>query len=292
MVSAVILSYNRRNEVLITVEKLKALRPTLPFPLEIIVVDNASADDTSEQISAQHPDITLITKPKNNGIAGWNEGFKVVKSKYILVLDDDSCIEHGLAEGVNYLENNEKAGILAYNIVDQDFKGDPHLDPEKAWKNEERIVGFIGCGALIRTELYHHIGGFADWIYVYTHEFEYGIRCLNAGYDIVFFDKGVVVHRTSNINRSVKRQRIYATRNEMAIVYKHFGHNRWKYIFRVLVNNLKFIKREGLKSGYYMMLGAFKFLTLRKTLGNVPVKKEVQNFYAENFWSTKPVLNK
>jgi GT2 family glycosyltransferase len=290
ILSAVILSYNRCEEVLITIKKLKHFRQALSFHFEIIVVDNASVDDTYIKVPQQHPDITFVRKEKNNGIAGWNEGFAKVTSKYILVLDDDSCIETGLAEAIAYLEANNNIGILALDIVDQQLKGDPLLDPDEAWKHKQHIVGFIGCGAIIRTELYKRIGGFAEWIYVYTHEFEYSIRCLNAGYDIVFFKEAVVVHRTSNLNRSFKRQRIFAARNEMAIVYKYFGSNRWKYIFRVFLNNIKFMKREGIKTGYYIMLGFWELLKLKKKLKYTPVSKQVQQFYTDNFWSTKPVF--
>ena len=81
---------------------------------------------------------------------------------------------------------------------------------------------FIGCGALIRKELYDIIGGYAEWIYLYTHEFEYGIRCWDAGYQVRFFGKGIVVHRVSKINRLPKNMRIYATRNELEIINKYF----------------------------------------------------------------------
>ena len=290
MISVVILSYNRCSEVLITINKLKELQANLPFNLEIIVVDNASVDDTSKAVKQNHPDIILVTKEKNNGIAGWNEGFKVATGKYLLVLDDDSCIESGLPEAITFLENNTATGILALNIVDQQLKGDPDLDMEEAWKDKENIVGFIGCGAIIRKELYDKIGGYSEWIYLYTHEFDYSIRCLDAGYRVQFFEQGVVVHRTSVINRSKKRMRIFAARNEMAIIYKYFSSNRPKYIARTLLNNLKFIKREGIKSGYYILLGAIEFLKIKKKIGHTPVSPAVQDFYAERFWSTKPVL--
>ena len=113
MVSAIILSYNRCPEVLLTVSILKAYRKNLPFDLEIIVVDNASVDDTSLRIQTVHPDIVLVTKTKNNGIAGWNEGFKIARNKYFLVLDDDSHIHSGLPEAVVHMENNVEIGILA-----------------------------------------------------------------------------------------------------------------------------------------------------------------------------------
>ena len=151
-------------------------------------------------------------------------------------------------------------------------------------------MGFIGCGAVIRKEVYDRIGGFSEWIYLYTHEFDYSIRCLNAGYQIKFFGKAIVVHRASTINRSVKRLRVFATRNEMAIVYKYFRKDRYKFLIRTLLNNLKFIKREGVSSAYYVLSGALDFLRIRNKLHYSPVSPAVQDFYATHFWSTKPVF--
>lgn len=290
MVSAVILAYNRCAEVLKTIGKLKQLRLSLPFELEIIVVDNASSDNTFEEVKAAFPDIVLLRRNRNSGVAGWNDGFKVAKNKYLLVLDDDSHMESGLIEAVAFMEENAGTGILGFEIVDEALMGDPYLDPEEAWKDNDEIAGFIGCGALIRKEVYNKIGGFAEWLFIYTHEFEYAIRCLNAGYKVLFFAKGIVVHRASALNRSNKRLRVFGTRNEMGIIYKFFDKNRWKYIFRILFNNLKFIKREGLKSGYYVIQGFFEFLKIRRKLEVTPVGSDVQKFYAENFWGTKPVF--
>lgn len=284
MVSAIILSYNRCAEVLITIDKLKVLKPNLPFTLAIIVVDNASTDDTSCQINEKHPDIILVRKEKNNGIAGWNDGFKIANNKYFLVLDDDSHIENGLTEAVAYMEQNTKVGILALNITGGTYE-------TTNWIDKAEAIGFIGCGALIKREVYEKIGGFAKWLYVYGHEWEYGIRCLNAGYKIQYFQNSNVVHRTSSLNRTNKRLRTFSTRNEMGIVYKHFRSNRWKYILRVWVNSMKIIKVEGLTAAYFSFLGGIKFFGLRKELIHTPVSEETQKFFADIFWGTQPVFN-
>lgn len=291
MISTVILAYNRRAEVLVTISKMKEYSATLPFPMEIIVVDNASTDNTSTEISEKHPDVTLITKKENNGVAGWNKGFEVAKGDYFLVLDDDSHVHSGLLEAIQYMEQDKELGILALNILDKELK--EHTIPaEDAWKDKEYIEGFIGCGAIIRREVYEKIGGFSEWLFIYTHEFDYAIRCMNAGYRIKFFEKGLVVHRASVINRTNKRLKVYGTRNEMAIVYKFFPKSRWKYLMRVWVNNFKNIKKEGLASAYYTLLGGIEFLKFKNNLSYTPVSTEVQNFYASHFGSTRPIFYK
>lgn len=292
MVSVIILAFNRCAEALVTINKMQQLKMLLPFDMEIIVVDNASTDGTSVQISSLYPDVTLITRAYNNGIAGWNDGFAVARHKYFLVLDDDSHIENGLAEAVDFLEFNQDTGILGFNIVDPQLMGDPLLDPAEAWKHLQKIMGFIGCGALIRKSVYEELGGFADWLFIYTHEFEYSLRALQARWNTVFFEKGTVIHRASKLNRTNKRLRIFGTRNELAIVYKYFTTRRLKYLMRVWLNNMKFIKRDGWLAGWYVMLGVLAFLKLKGTLRQVPTDLLVQEFYAENFWSTKPVFNR
>lgn len=283
MVSVVILAYNRCSEVLITIEKMKMLSTKLPFPLEIVVVDNASADNTTPEVKAKHPDITLVTKPTNNGIAGWNEGFKIAKYKYFLVLDDDSHLESGLIEAVSYLEENEAVGILALNVTTG-----PYITAEWGWKDGQELFGFFGCAAIIRKAVYDKIGGFADWLHVYAHEWEYGIRCLDVGYKIKYFENSCVIHRASPINRSKKRTGLYAIRNEFSIVYKYFGDDRGKYIFRMWVNMFKILKTGNFGRFFYTILGGIEFMKFRKKLEHTPVSAEAQKFYAENYDGTKP----
>jgi GT2 family glycosyltransferase len=291
MLSAVILAYNRCKEVLITIDRVKAYAANLPFDTEIIVVDNASIDDTSVQVKIHHPDIKLITKPKNNGIAGWNDGFEIATYKYLLVLDDDSHPESGIEEAVEYLEKHPDTGVLALNIT-----AGPYLTDTWNWRNgipwqhEEEILGFFGCGALIRKDLYDKIGGFGEWMLVYGHEWDYGIRCIDAGYKIKYFKNSSINHRASLINRSQKRARVYGTRNDMGLVYKYFSHDRWKYIFIMFLNNLKRIKHEGFVNAYYDVQGFIEFLKFRHTLSYTPVSKETQLFFVNNYMNTHPVF--
>jgi len=285
MVSVVILAYNRCSEVLVTIEKTKAVSTSLPFPFEFIIVDNGSIDQTSEQIKLKHPDVNLVIKQKNNGIAGWNEGFKAANQKYFLVLDDDSHLESGLIEAINYLEENNAVGILALNVTTG-----PFTTGAMQWKDKQELSGFFGCGAIIRKSLYDKIGGFAEWVHVYAHEWEYGIRCLDAGYSIRYFANSNVVHRASTTNRSFKRIRIYSTRNEMGIVFKYFGNDRWKYLFKMWIDNLKRIKDVGFLYCYYEFLGSLKFLVFKSRLSHTPVSRSTQEFFVAHYINPNPIF--
>ena len=176
--------------------------------------------------------------------------------------------------------------MLALNVTTGTYTSDIYN-----WKDGQQVVGFIGCGAILRKSTFEKIGGYADWIFLYGNEWEYGLRSLGAGYEMRYFEGCKVTHRASSINRTNKRLKVFCTRNEMASVYKYFGSERNKYLFRMFVNGLKCIKTEGIKSAYYTVLGTFEFFKMRKTIEYTPVFPEAQDFFAKSFNGTRPILS-
>lgn len=284
--SFVILSYNRKKELLTTIEKTKKLVGDKDG-FEIVVVDNNSSDGSAAAVKEQHADVVLIARDKNIGIAGWNDGFAVAKGRYFIVLDDDSHLESGLDEAIYYLNENPGLGILALNVVGGMFD----TSNKDEWKHKQACYSFVGCGAIIRREVYEKIGGFAEWLWIYTHEIEYAIRCLDIGYRVEYFEDAHILHRTSVVNRTNKRIQIFSARNEMAILYKYFTRNRFQYIWRVFMNHFKCIKKDGILSGYHAILSGIMFLKMRDQLTHTPVSEEIQRSYIKTFWFYEPVFN-
>ena len=280
--SFVIVNYNRKNELLLTLTKSKELIRGKESDYEIVVVDNASIDGSAAAVKQEFPEVVLIENPVNTGAPAWNLGFAKAKGKYFIILDDDSHIEYGLEEALTYLDNHADVGILALNVTTG-----PYTSEMWDWKDGENITGFIGCGAILRRETYEKIGGYADWMFLYVNEWEYGLRCLDAGYHLRYFANSNVIHRASALNRTSKRLRVFVTMHELGIVYKHFSVNRSSYLWRVVVNNLKNIKHGEFKYAWYNLIGMFKFLKMRKSLKYTPVKPEAQKLWADNFQTTQ-----
>ncbi|QQL50205.1 glycosyltransferase family 2 protein [Mucilaginibacter ginkgonis] len=279
--SFIIVNYNRKQELLITIAKtLEVIGNDLSL-YEIIIVDNASTDGSRDAIKEQFPNIILIENLVNTGAPAWNLGFAIAKGKYFIILDDDSQLDSGLNGALSFLDSQPHVGVLALNITGGAFQ-------TNHWNDCGEYAGFIGCGAIIKKELYDKIGGYADWIFLYTNEYEYGIRCLNAGYKILFYKDCHVTHRTSSINRSNQRLITFSVRNEMAIVFKYFSKkHRNLYLTRVFLNNLKGIFKYGLKSVSWYVTALKEFHKIKTTLVHTPVKPEVEKFYSEDVWSTK-----
>ncbi len=281
-----ILAYNRKEEVRTT---LNNIIDHLDYPeekLEIIVNDNASVDGTSDMIIKEFPQVKLIRIPENKGISGWNYGFVNGRGEYFLVLDDDSHPVEGLKEAIIFMEENKNIGVLACKIIGGAFT-------TQALTHLQDWVGFIGAGVIIKKDVINKVGGYGDWMFIYAHEWEYGIRVLDAGFDIKYFEKCVVNHRTSKINRSFERLRTYTTRNELAIIYLSFPWGKIPVLlFRTLFWNMLRFRKEGISSAFYPLKGFLLFVKLIPEIKKKRkvVNEEVQNTYTSIFWSTRPVL--
>lgn len=267
--SFVIANFNRKNEVLSTIAKTKELVKSDANNYEIIIVDNASTDGSADAIKAAYSDVIVIENKVNTGGSARNLGFTKAIGEYLIMLDDDSNIEFGLEEALNYMDKNSMVGVLALNVTNGPYTS-------ALWQDGQETVGFIGCGAVIRRKVFELIGGFAEWIFLYVEEWEYGLRVINAGYQVRFFAACHVNHRASMINRSSKRFRVNVTKNELAIVYKHFSYRKWNYLFRVFGSNIKMIHKIGLKNTWYNLIGMKEFLKIKNTLTPTPVSKEAQ----------------
>jgi GT2 family glycosyltransferase len=283
-VSFVILNFNREKELLYTIEKTYQLIQNNP-DYEVIVVDNASTDGSVNALRSKFPEVLLIERKENIGIAGWNDGFARALGQYLVVLDDDSNVERGLDLAISYMDAHTEVGVLGLNITGGAFQTNEHVDLQD-------YTDFIGCGAIIRKELYKKIGGFAQWLFIYTHEWEYSLRCMNAGYKVRYFSNCHVIHRTSALNRTPKRLKVFSTRNELAIVYKYFSlETRNKYMNRVMLNNLKGVYKYGIHTIPWFFEAYKEFEKIKGQLVHTPVSKDVQDFSGKNMGSTRPFLN-
>lgn len=90
---------------------------------EIIVVDNASSDDSVEMIKKRFPDITLVEKTENLGFAGGcNEGFKHTTGTIVLMLNPDTVIrDHPIDKMLGMMERDPTIGAIGPRMVTQDL---------------------------------------------------------------------------------------------------------------------------------------------------------------------------
>src|SRR3989338_6967159 len=89
ILSFILLNYNNADY---TVPCIESIQKTLAVPYEIIVVDNASADDSLKRLS-KIEDITLVKNSANRGFTGGNnDGVCAAGGKYVVILNNDTTV--------------------------------------------------------------------------------------------------------------------------------------------------------------------------------------------------------
>lgn len=123
--SIVIVSYNSSKYLMECV--LSIDRNLKKIKYEIIVIDNASSDDTHDIAWGSFKNITIIRNNLNRGFGfANNQGFLLSKGEYVLFLNPDIIVlDDAIELMVNFLENNVGAGACGCRLLNQDLSLQP-----------------------------------------------------------------------------------------------------------------------------------------------------------------------
>lgn len=119
-VSIIIVNWNTRDLLLRCIKSIEEKTQNLPY--EIIVVDNASSDDSAEAVRQQYPRVKLIASDENLGFAaGNNTALKHANGEYILLLNPDTIVEDdAIQQMMEYLHDNSDVGAVGCRILNSD----------------------------------------------------------------------------------------------------------------------------------------------------------------------------
>jgi N-acetylglucosaminyl-diphospho-decaprenol L-rhamnosyltransferase len=219
LADVVVVSYNSRDELRECIEPL-----TRDSSLHVIVVDNASSDDSLG--SVRDLPAELVALDENGGFAhGCNEGWRRGGAPYVLFLNPDARIEPaGLARLVEVLEGSERAGLVAPRLVN-DHGGLEYsqrrfprlrstysralflhrLFPMSSWsdevvRNPERYEEpgstewVAGACVLVRRDVLERIGGWDESFFLYCEDIDLCKRIQTAGFEVRYEPSAVAVH--------------------------------------------------------------------------------------------------
>lgn len=222
---------------------LDSLKKSTFSPLEVIVVDNGSKDNTLEEGQKKYPWVTWVDAgEKNIGQTGsYNLGFShAKKGNHLIMIDSDVVVEKDMiSELVKRAESSGSIGIvtpmiLYLNNKDWVNQAGSHVDlqtgrvqvgwgPKKDFL-EAKEVQNSGTVMLFKNELVKKIGGFDDWFLCYFDP-DYCLRAKKAGFDTWYEPKAVCYHDQSK-DEDVWRPRVLTRayllgRNRMLFMRKH-----------------------------------------------------------------------
>lgn len=218
LLSIVILTFNRASELRSTLRQLSAL-PETP---DIVIVDNASTDETAEMASREFPQANLIRLRQNIGAAARNFGVRAVQTRYVAFCDDDSWWAAGsLEKAVEILEGHARvAAICARILLGPDNREDPicRVLAESPLPSHglpgRSLLGFIACATVVRREPYLEAGGYEQKFFVGGEEELLSLDLVSNGWHVVYIPEMTVHHHPSPQRDNPGRQ-IIVIRNAL-----------------------------------------------------------------------------
>jgi GT2 family glycosyltransferase len=223
-ISVVIVAWNARHYLELCLESL-AKDPTWRR-MEVLVVDNASADDTTEMIGRKYPWVNLIKSKENLGFSkGNNVAIRECQGRYIALVNPDVIVFPGCLDALaDFLDENPKVGNVGPRVFNPDMTQQstcrrfPTLwnnfcaatQLERAFKGWRFFAGehmfyfphdrllavnvIVGCFSMIRRETFDEVGLLDEDLFMYGDDVDWCRRAWNAGWQCVFYPGARAIH--------------------------------------------------------------------------------------------------
>jgi GT2 family glycosyltransferase len=259
MLSIVIVSFNTRTDLERCLESLTANPPAMPH--EIVVVDNASRDDSVEAVRRRWPAARVIVQSENLGFAAANNaGIRASSGSLVLLLNSDCIVSPGaidrlagrlrahpdaavagplLVDGRNRTELSFGRMISPWAELRQKAIGrayDRGLGPAVGWVNRavssERYVDWVSGAALLVYRADAEAAGLLDERYfLYTEDVDFCAAIRARGRKVLFTPEATITHLRGRSRATVPGAMNAAyRRSQLAFYEKH--HPLWAPVLR------------------------------------------------------------
>lgn len=204
--------------------------------LEVVIVDNNSADDSVSMVREYFPQVILIENPWNAGFAaGVNQAYVASTGGYVLLLNPDARLRPGAIDRVvEFMETHPECGICGARLVNPkgDLEPSARRFPSSIYKflttsglsthfasskvfgrgdyryfdhNSVLEVDWVpGTFSAIRRRMIEQLGFFDERFYLYYEETDLCLRAKGAGWKVYFVPDAEVVHEGGGCSKTLR----------------------------------------------------------------------------------------
>lgn len=242
-ISVVIPNYNGKHLLEVNLPSVFTALKFANLKYEVIVVDDASIDDSVSFVQQHYPEIILLKNELNKGFSPTiNKGIFAAKQELVLALNSDvQLTEDYFVEQLKYFEKPDTFGVMGH-ITDTDSPRvqDSGKFPSIRFKGIKTTYNYIplantsekwlpsfflsGANALMDRNKLMELKGFDEIFAPYYYEdADLGIRAWRAGWCLYVEPKSVCMHSISSTIGKVKPEKvkIIAERNRIILNHLH-----------------------------------------------------------------------
>lgn len=220
-IAVVVIDHNSGEAIVDCIESVRSQGPA-----EIVVIDNASTDDSCAALRRRYEDLHIITNERNVGFAAAaNQGMRTTSAPYVLLLNPDAVAEPGaLAALERALEEKPRAAAAGALVRNPDGTAQPTrrrfpsiwqsilhglvgvFRPDnpgtRAYTLDAvdlsvltRVDWIAGPAMALRREAFEAVGGFDEAFFFFVEDVDLCKRFADAGFEVWFQPEAVVVHQ-------------------------------------------------------------------------------------------------
>ena len=191
--------------------------------VEVLVLDDGSADGTLEYLKAAFPAVRMDRTEKQLGyIVQRNRAVEMSAAPFVFSLDDDAeFADNTTIKQTLTLFEEGRVGVVAIPFLNrypdgQERKMTPDPpDSQGVWVTNT----FIGTAFAVRRDAFLKIGGFQTALYHWGEESEYSQRLLDAGSVVALGRGGMIYHYPAGVGKYPRSNTRYIYRNGVLIVW-------------------------------------------------------------------------
>lgn len=241
LVSIITVNYNN---TAVTCELLASLQKISYPRFEVIVVDNASAEDPTYEIIGRFPTVKMIRSEENRGFAGGNNlGIQAAAGKYLFLVNNDTEFTEGLIEGLlevfakfpdagvaspkfHYFFHPGTIEYAGYRAVDI-FTGRNSMigchEKDNGQYDAVSATPYAHGGAMmISREALDKVGLMPELYFLYYEEFDWCEQFRRKGYKIYYQYKSLIYHKESmTTGKNSPLKTYYITRNRILFMRRN-----------------------------------------------------------------------
>ncbi len=280
---------------------IESIQSQLLKPSEILVIDNASTDNTAKNVRKHFPSVKLVHLYKNTGVTGGrNKGIEKANksSDYVCFFDHDMVADKNMLEKLfEVAKKRKEVGIVTPKIYywlnkDRIWSAGTSINlltgqvlfrggKDRGQYDSTEEVQIAPATMLVKQSVMRKIGGFDEKYYATYEDSDFCLRAKKAGYDTYYAPEAVAWHKispdSSDERKRLLKRSYYVARNR---IYFMEDHARYFWIFLFLSPvyfayhlKLVFLERNasGLKS--YMrgfMDGIRREVLVRRLMPHIP----------------------